>query len=458
MSDSLDFVFLQCLVAAAGLVLLLIRRQTAFMGITCLFAFSVASASLAAFFFGRFFGLREEWITAEHEKVFDYSGWACLAIVAAMWLAWRPRKDEDGSNSKLDLFPWVTERFVYFALALGVAGTLASPLLAAIPTVGTAVHLFSSWLKLGLIMAVILFKKEHKFRPLLISILLYIPAGAVYALTSGHTPLSLDAIVPIALVATCLNRVTLISFAKLALWMLPCVYLMFGWMASRGAIRSGDLDQFSMTERASRFGDVFVYELMNIEFTPFDIQNLLFERIDMSDILAQETAFETGASGEDQFAYGGTLVNGAIDLVPRAVWEDKPIVAGYSNFVGQFTGVQRDDTTAVGVPVQFELYANGGPPVVIVGLFILFYLCARLEQFIATTKRPLHILMPSLMFLMAFANGIEQIMLDLAMGVAGALSLYVVARAIEIFLPQLLPQFRTAKRRRTMQSALPATA
>src|ERR1700722_6331363 len=173
MSDSLDFVFLQCLVAAAGMVLLLIRRQTAFMGITCLFAFWVAAASLSAFFFGRLFGLREQWITAEHEKVFDYSGWACLAIVAAMWLAWRPGKDETQSGKKTELFPWVTERFVFFSLGLGTLGTFAYPFVWGLPTVGTAMNLLASWLKLGLIMAVILFKKEHKFRPLLIAILLY---------------------------------------------------------------------------------------------------------------------------------------------------------------------------------------------------------------------------------------------------------------------------------------------
>jgi len=459
MSDSLDFVFLQCLVAAAGLVLLLFWRQTALMGITCLFAFSVSSASLSGFFFGRLFGLREEWITAEHEKVFAYSGWACLAIVAAMWLAWLPGKNKKGDDAAApELFPWVTERLVFFSLGLGILGTIAYPFVWYLPTIGTATNLLSSWLKLGLIMAVILFKKEHKFRSLLIALLLYIPAGAVYALNSGHTPLSVDAIVPIALIATCLNRVTLMSFVKLLAWMLPCLYLMFGWMASRGAIRSGELEQFSLSERASRFADVFTYELMNVEFTPFDIQNVLFERIDMSDILAQETAFETSASGEDEFAYGSTLVNGAIDLVPRAIWEDKPTVAGYANFVGQYTGTSRDDNTSVGVPVQFELYANGGAPVVIGGVFILAFLCARLEQFIATTTRPLHTLMPSLMLLMAFANGIEQIMLVLASGLAGALTVYVIARAVEIFLPNLLPQFASKKRCRALPAAIPAPA
>jgi hypothetical protein len=444
------------------LIALLVWRQTAFMGVTCLFAFQVASASLSSFFFGRLFGLREQWITPEHEKVFTYSGWAVLAIVAAMWLAWGPSKKKRPFNTNrnervgADSFPWVTERFVFFALGLGAISTIALPFLAAVPTVGTAMHLLASWLKLGLICAVILFKKNGTLRPLLIAIALYLPAGMIYALSSGHTPLSLDAIVPIAMVATCFNRVTVWSFAKLFLWMIPCVYLMFGWMASRIVIRSGELEMFSMGERASRFMGIFVDNLIKTEVTAYDIQNLLFERIDMSDILAQETAFQTSPSGEDEFEYGGTMVDGLVAVVPRVFWEDKPTVAGYADFVGRFTGTYRTDNTSIGVPVQFELYANGGELWVIVGIFVLFYLCARLERFVAFCDKPLHTLMPSLMFLMAFANGIEQIMLVFSSALAGALSVFVIAWMIESFFPKLLPQFRIAEIRRKFGGALPA--
>jgi hypothetical protein len=461
LADSLDLVFLQCWVGLIGLIAVLWWRQTAFMGVTCLFAFQVSSAGLSSFFFGRLFGLREQWITAEHEKVFSYSGWALIAIVAAMWLAWLPSKKDRAKDSKngahREMFPWVTERFVYFSLSLGAISSVALPFVYTIPTVGTAAHLLTSWLKFGLIAAVILFKKNGAIRPLLIAVGLYLPAGMVYALSTGHTPLSMDAIVPIALIATCYNRVNLLSFGKLILWMIPCVYLMFAWMASRNAIRSGELEMFSLAERASRFTDIFVDELIKAEVTPYDIQNLLFDRIDMSDILAQETAFQNAPSGEDEFEYGGTLIDGAIAVVPRAIWEDKPIVAGYADFVGRFTGVARDDNTSIGVPVQFELYANGGAPWVIVGVFILFYLCARLERFIAFCDRPLHTLMPSLVFLMGFASGIEQIMLVLSTVLAGAIPVFVIALIIEWFFPKFLPQFRVAPMRRQFGGPVAAT-
>jgi len=459
-SDSLSFAFLLCLLAAAGLVILLFRQQTAYMGVTCLFAFQVSSASLSAFSFGRVFGLREQWITPDHESVFLYSGWACLAIVGAMWLAWLHSKNHHANKlAQAELFPWVTERFVFFALGLGAIGTIALPFLARVPTVGTATHLLASWLKLGLITAVILFKKKGNLRPLLIAVALYIPAAAVCALSSGFTPFSVDAIICIALIATCLNRVTIFSFIKLFICMVPCVYLMFGWLASRGIIRSGELEGFPIAERATRFADVFVDELLQLHVTAYDVQTLLFDRIDMSDILAQEVAFQISPSGEDQFAYGGTLVDGLVAVVPRALWEDKPTVAGYADFVGQYTGVgPRSDNTSIGVPVQFELYANGGPPFVVAGIFILFYLCARLERFVATCRRSLHVLMPSLMFLMSFANGIEQIMLVLSTALAGAATVFVIARIVEVFYPQLLPQFRPSQFRRRLGPAIRATA
>jgi len=450
MSNSLDFVFFQCLVAAAGLVFLLVRKQTAYIGISLLFIFSVASASLSAFVFGRLFGLREQWITTYHEQVFAYSGWMLLGMVAAMWLAWLPRKRRaapvNPGKIREESFPWLTPNFIYFTIGLCGVATLLLPLvLHQVATVGTAVNLLASWLKLGAILAIVLFRKHGSLKQLLIAFLLFVPAALINALRSGFTPFSLDVLIPIILVMAFFDRVTAWSFLKCFVLVFPCMYLMFAWMASRNVIRSGDLDQLPISERASRFADVFVYELQHIEVTPYDIQNLLFERIDMSDLLAQEVGFEDSPSGEDQFRYGGTYADGAYALIPRALWTDKPMVAGYADFVSAYTGSYRSDTTAVGVPEQFELYANGGPPFVIVGMFILTYLCARLERFIAVSRRPLHILMPSIMFLMPFANGIEQLMLVLATAVAGAASSFLVARAVELFYPKFLPEFQARR-------------
>jgi len=454
MSDPLSFVFLQCLIAGVGVVLLLFRQQTAHLGITCLFCFQLSSASLSAFFFGRLCRLPEGWITTEVEKVLIYSGWMVLAMVAAMWLAWLPkgriRKNRSlESTPEREIFPWITENFVIFSLCLGTICMLAIPFVFGVPTIGTGVVLLGSWLKLGLIGAVILYKKQGVLRPLLIALALYIPLAFVSALRNGLSPLSLDAIIPIALVASCLNRVSVFSFLKLFVWMLPCVYLMFAWMASRNLIRSGELEGYPLTERATRFADFFVENLLDLKVTAYDVQGLLFQRIDMTDVLAQEVSFESSPSGEDEFRYGGTIMDGLYAVVPRALWSDKPTVAGYADFVSRYTGIYRnpDDTTSIGVPVQFELYANGGALAVIVGVFILVWLCGTFERFIAYYRGSLHVLMPCTIVLMSFSNGIEQIMLAVSTALAGAAASFIVARAIEVFFPRLFPQFTNAKLR-----------
>ena len=460
--DDLTLVFVQCLIVGAALVALLFYKQTAFLGITCLFAFNVISASLSGFFFGRLFGLREQWITVHHEEVLVYSGWMAISMVGAMWLAWLPKRRQKETKQEIadSTFPWVTPGFIYFTLTLGTIATVAIPfVLFSVATVGTAVNLLASWLKIGLIASVVLFKVRGNAKPMLIALALFAPAAAINALRSGFSPFSVDVIVCVALIATCLNRVTVFSFIKVIVVLIPFLYLMFAWLASRNLIRSGQLEQFSLGEKATRFADAFVDELHNVEFTPYDIQELLFERIDMTDLLAQEAGFEESAPGDDQYRYGGTYLDGAFALVPRVLWPEKPLVAGYADFVGEYTGTTRDDSTSIGVPEQFELYANGGPPFVVVGMFLLTYLCARLERFIASYRGSLHVLMPSLMFLMAFHNGVEQIMLVLASAVAGAASSFVIAKMIEVFFPKFLPEFRTAKkRRRSLDLRAPATA
>lgn len=95
------------------------------------------------------------------------------------------------------------------------------------------------------------------------------------------------------------------------------------------------------------------------------------------------------------------------------------------------------DETSIGVPLQMELYANGGPLWVIGGLFFFAYACARLERMVITENRPLHVLLASIMALMAFGGGIQQIMLVLASTLAGAGAIFALARFIENSAPKL---------------------
>ena len=64
--------------------------------------------------------------------------------------------------------------------------------------------------------------------------------------------------------------------------------------------------------------------------------------------------------------------------------------------------------------------------------------------------------MPAMMFLVSFASGIEQIMLVFASALAGAITVFVIARIIEVFFPQFLEGTTFVRRLRELQRPLPA--
>lgn len=448
------FLLLQIGFGVGLLVLLLIRNQTVLMGWTLLFIFNTTSASLAAFVFGRLFGLEEGWITSSHLEVFRYSAWAFLAAVLGAWLAWRPLRRRGVEFRVLpgrqgELLAWVNPTFIYSSLALGALASMVYPIVARVPTLGTLAAILGSWLKLGVILAAVHWQLRRGIRPLAIALLLYLPMALAYSVTSGFSPVSTDLIIPLVLVNAAFKRVGGLSFLKIAAAALVLANLMFAWMASRGEIRKGELERYSVPTRIELLLTSMRENLRWSNLDAFSTQTLLFERIDMSEILASQVAFQPAVQ---PYRFGGTIVDGMFALVPRFLWPNKPRVAGGSEFVARYTGMVRleEDETSIGVPVQLEIYANGGPTWVVLGFLALTWTCARIERRIFFEAPPLKLLLPSLMVLMAFGEGIQQIMLVLASVGLGAGSLYLAAGFIE----KSAPRFHE----RLIGSTLPSTS
>ena len=73
----------------------------------------------------------------------------------------------------------------------------------------------------------------------------------------------------------------------------------------------------------------------------------------------------------DDFARGETFWQALIALIPRALWPDKPGVAGSGNLVSEYTGIQFAAGTSVGIGQVMEFYINFGTFGVVFG-FIIF--------------------------------------------------------------------------------------
>lgn len=76
-------------------------------------------------------------------------------------------------------------------------------------------------------------------------------------------------------------------------------------------------------------------------------------------------------SGLLPYAAGETLWHAVIAVVPRAVWRDKPVVAGSMELVSTYTGLEFAEGTSIGIGQVLEFYVNFGTTGVVVGFLLL---------------------------------------------------------------------------------------
>jgi hypothetical protein len=79
-------------------------------------------------------------------------------------------------------------------------------------------------------------------------------------------------------------------------------------------------------------------------------------------------------------AWGETLLDGLVALVPRALWADKPIYAGGSDLVTRFTGIHYPSGTSVGIGQVMELYVNFGYAGVFIGFVLIGLALAFVDE------------------------------------------------------------------------------
>jgi hypothetical protein len=62
--------------------------------------------------------------------------------------------------------------------------------------------------------------------------------------------------------------------------------------------------------------------------------------------------------GQVSYAYGSTVQNMILGLIPRAIWPDKPVVGGGGDVVTHYTGFNLDRSTSWGAGQVLEFYVN----------------------------------------------------------------------------------------------------
>jgi len=83
------------------------------------------------------------------------------------------------------------------------------------------------------------------------------------------------------------------------------------------------------------------------------------------------SAVEHLSASQQTYARGETIWQAAVAIIPRAVWPDKPFVAGSGDLVPRYTGIQFAEGTSVGIGHVMEWYVNFGTMGVVLGFVLL---------------------------------------------------------------------------------------
>jgi hypothetical protein len=84
-------------------------------------------------------------------------------------------------------------------------------------------------------------------------------------------------------------------------------------------------------------------------------------------------------SDSGAYVHGDTLWEALIALVPRAIWPEKPVMAGSGNMVSEYTGLRFATGTSVGIGHVMEFYVNFGTLGVVLGFFMMGVLVTILD-------------------------------------------------------------------------------
>jgi hypothetical protein len=423
---------LAVILAFIGLVYM---YRTVLLGMTVLNVFAVGTASLSAFLVAKAFDLPMYWFTDAHAEVVEYMIFGMLAMALGIALAWRPLFTAARSLRGRAMFiprpAHFSERIAWVSIALGMAAESALPFVYSFPTVSTATSCLASLARVGLCILLINTFHTRRWTRFFVALALYTAVSIAGSMASGFTFIRINAFVPLGaiwLVSVGFKMRSVIAFLGVGV---AAVSGVSAWLGSRDLIRSGALEALPLSQKIATFFSTYMdtLSLPNADML-FDT---IIERVDMTAILAAQVVHQPVI---EPYAHGDTVLSALYTLIPRILWQDKPQVAGGSSFVAQYSGLWRpiDDTTSVGMPYPFELFANGGPLLVIAGLAIIGYVGARLELRMAMPQKSLGAFWSLALVVAVMSEGGQRTDVVLPAMVASALSAYAMGWLAQRFL------------------------
>jgi hypothetical protein len=428
--------FAGCLLAFASFAAVVLHYRTGLFGLTLLCVFHVAAETLSAFFFSFLLDEVPASFTPEHLEVWTYSVLGLLAMSAGVYFGWRPLNQLERQFPRGTVIigapAHINERIGWLSFCVGIAAELVHSTVWSIPTLSTAVDCLTSLGRIGMLIMLASALQTGRWRRLLTAVMIFGIISVLGSFESGHTFIKIDTLLPIVVIYVASSGLSPAFVLQGLLTFIVLIPMISAWLDTRVLIRSGFLDGMPMLDKLHTFFSEFINNLDWPSARSF--MELLTSRVDMTEGLAAQVAWQPDF---EPYAHGETVYSALYTLIPRFMWEDKPIVAGGSEFYSRFTGLTLPpgDTTSIGIAYPFELYANGGPVLAVIGLALIGFVCARLEVKLLSAPKNLGTFWALAMVTAVLCDGGQRTDVVLPAVVAAGITAYVLGLLIRRLVP-----------------------
>jgi len=286
----------------------------------------------------------------------------CLCFVGGVQIArWMYRKQP--------IFRYIERReFWHFCLIGGLLVQFGLSFLGSLPSVRSAVDRGSLVWTLGALLGVRFALSRGNVKAMIswgTSALIY---PVLILLLAGFLSYGSAALIIIAsaLVISVQSRMKLIVTGCLVVYLGLSVFV--NYFAHRTEFREVAWSGASTGERVDAALGMFA------DFQWFDPTNV--KQLSALDIRLNQNYFvglaaERITQEQVGYLYGRSIWEGAMALVPRFLWPDKPVFGGSGTIVADMTGLKLNEDTSWGVGNVMEFQINYGTPGVIIGFVIL---------------------------------------------------------------------------------------
>jgi hypothetical protein len=247
--------------------------------------------------------------------------------------------------------------FTYYALVVGWIAAFAATPLTAIPTLGAAIVFGSAIWMLAVVIGLRSALEDRNAR----SGLLWLGAMMVYPIVAlvfgGFVSHGTTAV--IIILCSLLSK---IRKATTVLIVLPFgaflgISLFVNYYEDRTALRAVAWSDAGVGSRISAVSDTFS------NFRLFDVEDpkhlgALAERLNQNEFVG--LSYARLQNGESEYLQGRTFADGAISIIPRIIWPDKPVYGGSPAVISDMTGLRLNRDTSWGVGNVMEFYINFG--------------------------------------------------------------------------------------------------